>query len=776
MARILWWALVPLAISFSVFVLVRLPSPSSVRLEKQGFGAVEIVRDEFGIPHVIADSLEDAAFALGYAMCQDRMLQIDLMRRAATGRLSEIFGGSTLETDLFIRNIKIRQQAELDIQNLDPLTRKLASNFAQGINEAAKDSWLPLEYYLLNYHWDTFTPEDSQSILYLTSLVLSMSWGTDVLRTQLQAHLGEYTNILIPNTIDLISPKAFIVSNEELPEHLKGPKEVLFKSEAKVSPFLTEFFDQGSGSNSWIISGKHTKSGKPLMANDPHLGVSIPNVWYLNHLNVSGQSVFGVNSVGYPTSAIGRSSKFIWGITSLKVDDIDIYAEKLVNSTHYLFGDQVLPLKTFTEIIKVSGQKPAVLNIRETVHGPILENTIKAARKFSNSLPEVHSGNLSFAWSVYGVRDNSMSFIHKAFSIKDIGEFRKYAGHTTAIKLAVIVGSSTGDILYQSVGRSPIRAAYGNSILQGWDANTIWRGYIPYEEMPYVLNPPKGFIVTANNYIAGTDYKYFESFGSNVCQGRAERITELIQHQIEHNHKFVPEDMIEMQQDELDIFARESVPVLLSKLNTANLKEKRALADWDFVMARDSFPAALYTVWIRKIAANLVREKIPEALKEPFIRTLAMQLALKNYFLPGYPSLEQLCDSNKTQGVETCSDVISEAFDQAVDIVGGRTYGGLHKVTLKHMPFSQSKVLGWAFERSVDVGGSGNTVHATSSNWFVGLGTTHGPTVKFISDLGNSTGNFWALEGGISGNFMGRHYADMLPEYHYGSLINFSID
>lgn len=776
MWKLCLWLLIPVIISFTTFILVRLPSPSSIILQKPGFNPVKIERDSFGIPHISADSIEDAVFGLGFAMCQDRMLQIDLLRRAATGRLSEMFGAASVETDLFIRNIKIKQQAALDIENLDDKTKTLAFNFAAGINEAAKDSWLPLEYYLLNHQWAEFTAEDSQSILYLTSLVLSMHWGTDALRVQLREHIGAYTDLLIPSTIELINPEEFIVSNDELETELKGPKEGLFRSKIKNLEFFNEHFDQGVGSNSWIISGKYTKSGKPILANDPHLSSSIPSVWYLNHLNVSGESLFGVNSVGYPMSAIGRTSKFVWGITALKVDDIDVFAEKNINETHYLFGDQVLAFQVTRELIRIKGQKEITLDIKETVHGPVLENRILAARKFSHSLPEVHSGNLSFAWSVYGVRDKSMNFIHKAFTIKDINEFRESAGDTTAIKLAALMGSASGDILYQSVGRSPIRGAFGDSVLQGWDPKTAWRGYIPYKEMPYALNPKKGFIVTANNYIAGPDYKYFESLGSNFCQGRAERISELIQQKINENQKLGPEDLLEMQRDELDVYARKNTHILLSKVSTVFIKEKQSLAQWNFVMERSSYPAALYTAWIRTIAKNLVKDKIPEELKESFIRTQAMQIPLNNFFLPFYPSLEQFCDNNRTEAIETCSELISQAFDEAVLLVNGKSLGEVHKVTMKHMPFSQNKFLAWIFEKSVEVGGSGNTVHATSSNWFTGLGTVNGPGVKFIADLGNNTGNYWSLEGGISGNFMGKHYADMLPDFHYGNLINFSID
>ena len=775
------WFLVPLLFSLTFFILVRLPSPKSRTLIMQGsHKPINLTRDAHGIPHVEADTLEEALYGLGYAMCEDRMWQIDMLRRLSTGRLSEIFGSDSIETDVFMRNVKLHELGFNDVANLDPKTKKVAKNFVQGINDAAHEAWLPLEYYLVNHSWDNFTEADSQSMLYLTAFFLSMLWGNDVLKVHVQGHVGGLADLLLPTEFKLINPRTFIVDDEDLDDSLKGKEELIRARAGSVHGLglIPDYFDQGSGSNGWVISGNHTESGKPVFSNDPHLSCSVPSLWYLNHLKVRGKSIFGVNSIGYPMSAIGRTDKFVWGITASKVDDVDIYEEKIINDTHYVYGDQNLKFEEKIEVIKVRGQKDSLFNIRSTVHGPLLEERIRSAKKFVHSLPEVRQNNLSFAWTGFGNKDRSMDFTWKIFEVSDIHEFRELMGGVTAIKLGVVAGSMKGDILYQTVGRAPIRSARGDSILPGWDPKYTWQGYIPFTSLPYSINPKKGFIVAANNFITSESYKYSSSLGHYFCQGRADRISSFISSKISSGHKFTSKDQLSLLQDEYDIGAFEALPILLSKLSFPQNASSSytLLKSWDYIMSKESKAATIYANWLVQISKNLLKTRLPEDILTNCIRSNLLQIPMTNFFQSFYPDLSEMCDDPKTEKVETCADIISLSFDEAVKLADGKRWGESHKITMRHNPFSLNRWIAWIFERSAESGGWGTTVHAVSSNWAAGMSGNHGPGVKFVADLGNRSEGYWSLESGVSGNVLGRHYDDMFSQFHYGEIPRFEFN
>jgi penicillin amidase len=774
--KLLVWLLLPVLFSFTAFIAVRLPSPKTKTLYLPGSSSkIDLTRDSLGIPHISAETAEEAVYGLGYAMCEDRMWQIDMMRRLATGQLSEMFGIDALETDMFMRNVKLAEMGLNDTINASERTKVFVGNFVRGINDAAANSWLPLEYYLVNHKWKNFTEAESQSMLYLTSFFLSMLWGNDVLKVQVKEFLGEFSELVLPTRFELINPRTFIVGDDELADELLGIEEELLKSNLTKVGLKPNYFDQGSGSNGWVISGNHTLSGKPILSNDPHLSSSIPSLWYLNHLNISGKSLFGVNSVGYPMSAIGRTEKFVWGITASKVDDVDIYEEKPINDTHYIYNETFLKFDKKLEIIQIKGQKSAGFYVKSTIHGPLLEKTLKTAKKFVHTLPDVESENLSFAWTCFGHLDRSMDFSYKIHEVDSIHEFRDLMKGVSAIKLGVVAGSSNGDILYQATGRSPLRGAEGDQVLPGWDPRYTWKGIIPFEAQPYSLNPKKGFIVAANNFITSKSYKNSNSLGHYFCQGRADRLTQFFTSKIQENHKFTSKDQILLLQDEFDIFASETLPVLLSKLKNSSkiTEERKILQEWDFIMSRESKAAGLYANWLLRISSNLLSPHLPEGLLQSCIRSNIMQYPLTNFFLPFYPSLEGLCDDPKTESVESCEELIQKSFEEAVGLSNGRVWGEIHEVTLRQNPFSMNKWVRWFFERKMIVGGWGTTVHAISSNWAVGLAGNNGPGVKFVADLGNQTEGFWSLESGMSGNALGRHYDDMFSSFHYGELPRF---
>jgi penicillin amidase len=773
MPKAFWFLFFPLTLGVLLYFLLR--ERGLVVLTKGCERPVRIVRNEWGIPHIYAENLPDAYYALGYAMTQDRMWQIDMMRRLATGRLSEVFGNKTVEIDKFIRNIKIPIASRDDINNLDSETLKIGQKFVDGINDAASEGH-SLEYWMTSSQWNNFTLSDSQAILYFTALYLSMFSGTDSVKQQFKS-LGLDPEILLPSSLELNKSESFSVSNEELPEALKGKKLDILESEFKeFVNFYTQLFEEGAGSNAWIIGGNHTKSGKPVLSNDPHLSASIPSTWYLAHIFTPEVSVYGSCAIGSPILTIGRTKDLTWGVTAIKSDDLDFYVEKLENSSHYYFGEELFEFLTFEEIIEIKGQEPIFLKFKESVHGPILENTFIGLKRFIPSFACPESQFFSFAWASLGFNDKSLSLTHKLLNVKNVQDLRKAVSTITAIRLSMLAGSSNGDILLQTTGKLPVRRYKGDMFLPGWNTKTIWKGFIPFDDMPYVINPSKGFIVTANNYITGPEYKYFNSLGSTFSQGRIERITEIIASKIKEGHKFTAEDQLIILKDEKDLFAERMIPSLLNKIYLrlqGKYKEKaEMLMKWDFYLKRESNLAAIYAKWNIELAKILVKNHVPEAISQSFLRSSLLHTSISNYFREGFPPLDDYCDDKKTQKIESCEDLIEESFKIAVNDVGEQTWGELHLAVLQHFPFSQTFFKSF-FERKMSVGGWTGTIHATSSNWNSTFEVVHGPGLKFVCDLGNSSSNYWSLESGISGNVFSKHYSDMFQEFHYGNIPRF---
>lgn len=762
---------VPVLLSVAFLPFLTVPGPLKLR---RGSNVVSIERDQNLIPYIKALELEDAIYGVGYAMSQDRLWQIDITRRLATGRLSEILGDKGLDIDVYIRNIKIPRQAAKDVLKYSKEGKRLVEAFIKGINDAARAQYTPIEYYLTWSAWEDFTAVDYQSIVYINALVLTNSWGNDVLRYQLLNLIGKEAYYLIPSDYYLIRPLSFIISDEELDDSLKGnnnaydPKDFNEPIDVDIN-----FEDLGAGSNGWVISGKYTKSGKPILSNDPHLSSSIPSLWYLAHISWADKKFSGCLSIGNSLIVSGRSNNFTWGLTSMKADNIDIFIEKIIGD-QYLYDNQLKDFTYFKENILVRGEGVKTFNFKETIHGPILSNSFIGANKIASTLTDTEQSDLSFCWSVYEFIDESVEASLKMFNAQSMDDIREALSYVTSVGLGFLVGSVFDDIYFQTTGRIPIRNGLGDMPLKGWLKENSWTGYIPYEEMPYLINPDKGYIVMANNYPVGQSYKYFNHIGRYFSQGRADRINELIKESIDLGVKFTSGHQLIIQRDELNVFAREAVPVfvkMVKKTEEYSL-EYDLIKNWDFVMSKDSVPAALYAVWIKNIATNLLIHKVPTKVLNSYLSSLLMQLNVHMYFQDYYPSLSKLCDDPISIVKETCEDLVTKSFIEACKYVDKRMWGDIHHVTLEHTPFSKVRGLSWFFDRKQRAGGMYTTVHSAHYPWSKDFNCNFGPGMRMIIDLGNSSDNYWALQSGQSGNPFSKHYDDMFAGYHYGNIIN----
>ncbi|HEX6692470.1 MAG TPA: penicillin acylase family protein, partial [Burkholderiales bacterium] len=432
---------------------------------------VEVLRDAYGIPHIFASSREDAHFALGYVHAQDRLWQMEINRRAAAGRLAEILGPGALESDRFLRTLGVRRVAEANVARYDAETRRLLDAYAAGVNAfIAAGPVLPPEFWLTRSSPEPWTAADSVGWVKMMAWDLGTNWRSELLRMQLakampmariQEFLPPYPGDAAPEIADL---------RQLYPGLEKQPVGVSFLE----NPELV------AGSNAWAVSGARSASGKPLLANDPHLGLTAPPVWYFAQLHAPGLDAIGATLPGVPAILIGRNPRVAWGLTNTVSDVQDLYLEKL--DARFAQRD---------EVIRVRGAPDEKLSVRVSRHGPVISDVLRAAL---DAAPRGHA--VALAWTALAEDDLSMQAILRVAHAHDWRQFNAALRDLHAPQQNVIYADVDGNIGFVAAGRVPVRKSAndlkGLAPAPGWDARYDWAGWVPYEDLPRAYNPPGG--------------------------------------------------------------------------------------------------------------------------------------------------------------------------------------------------------------------------------------------------------------------------------------------
>ncbi len=711
---------------------------------------VEIERDSWGIPHISAGNDEDLFFGYGFAMAQDRLFQLDYLRRKGRGRLSEILGPDGLESDLLARTVGLAGIASEEQKRLPAEVAQRLQAFSAGINaviECSRAS-LPIEFDLLDYEPEPWSSVDSLAIQVEFQWYLTGRFPVIVIPELAKRRLGDeslYRAFLRGEADEesILPPGAYPAQSGRNPA----------AGQAGSDPH------EGEGSNNWVIAGSRTQSGQPLLASDPHIAFAAVSCWYEVHLRSPSLHLTGAGYVGVPAVMIGRNERVAWGITNNICSQRDLYQEK-TDSRHpgcFLYDGDWEPARERIEEIKVKGKPSLTRKVRHSRNGPIVDSVLPPLAR--------DTGPVSLRW--LGAEGSGwLAALQRMNRAGSVDQFRQALKGWRMPTWSLVFADVEGDIGYQSTGQIPIRRVWERGYRPGWDPIHQWDGLIPFEGMPHLKNPERGWMATANNRPAADDYPYPLS-GTWSSGYRARRVRQMI----EEKEGLSREDLVRMQQDALSLRARECLPFLLKILEDrprGGAEVVGVLRRWDGRMEIDSVGASIFETFFTHWSRTVAGERFPDDyvdLISGAIAGLASQLLREDQ--AGWFHRQ----SPRAAVLGAWETTLAELSRRLGPDVSSWVWGRVHKVRLRHV-LSGRGDLGKLLDRGGQpVKGNGVTVCNTGydPNWGAPIGANY----RLIADLSDPACGLWTVDAqGQSGHPGSTHYCDQLTEwlgarYHY---------
>ncbi|MFA8342897.1 MAG: penicillin acylase family protein [Rhodothermaceae bacterium] len=731
---------------------------------------VEVFRDNHAIPYIYANSRFDAAFSTGYLHAQERMFQMDVMRRAGAGRLSEIFGTKTVNFDKMFRTLQIGAVAEKAVASLEDDTKKMLEAYANGINEYLRlhPDKLGVEFDVLDYAQEEWTIEHSLIISKLLAWELNISWWVDVSFSNLLQKLGEskLRDILpdFPENAPTIIPgnvKSFSKIKTDFIQLDKDFREFI------------GFTGTHIGSNNWVAGSTRSESGKPVIANDPHLSFQVPGKWYFVSVNSPEWNVTGFTLPGVPFVIIGKNNSISWVVTNVMADDADFYAETLDdNKLKYQLDNNWEKLSIVNDTIQVKDSQPVEMIIRKTHRGPIISNIHNYS--FSDEEGTYKRANLSMRWTALEFH-NDVNSIYKINKSSNWKEFKSALSKYSAPGQNFVFADSS-NIGYVCAAKLPKR--YSNSptfVYDGKYSSSDWNGFVKFSEMPKFYNPKKGYIASANNKAV----KNFNYHISNLWEpaSRINRIRELLDSKEKHSVK----DFKDYQNDFYSDYAKEITKYILKAFKNINIKDEnlnRALEQisrWNFVMEKENQAPAIYEVFFNQLLRNIFLDEMGEKLFNDYVfianvpyRTVQKLLAEK------YSSW---FDNVSTEDYETRDEIIRKSMVDALAYLEKNVspeiaewqWGRIHKVKFKHLFSGENALIDDIINVGpFEIGGSGTTIFNTEYSLSKPYQNKLGPSMRYIFDFAEKDIIEMILPTGQSGHFLSEHYSDMTNDWLNG--------
>lgn len=765
-------------------------------------GRVDIYRDDYGIPHIYATSIHDIFFAQGYVHAQDRFWQMDFWRHQGAGRLSELLGENTLDIDRFIRTLGWERIAKQELAAMDEQSRAILEAYAEGVNAYLKEhkgATLSMEYAFLpiiNPGYEPAPWEPIHTITWAKAMAWDLAGNMDVEidRARLLKHLP-------PEQVEKLFPPypqdhPYIVPNPHITTSETQPPDALTTLVVYTDPAWRDIAGQlaslnaslggqfeGIGSNNWVISGKLTDTGMPYLANDPHLGVQLPSIWYevdLQCMPVTADcpyQVTGFSFAGVPGVVIGHNANIAWGFTNVGPDVMDLYIEKINpdNPKQYEYNGQWVDMEIVKETIVVAGGENIELEVQLTRHGPIITDVYELTDFDQEAGIDVPSNfAIALRWTAL---EPSCVFcaIWEFNNAANWDEFRQAASKFAVPAQNLVYADIEGNIGYQTPGNIPIRVEGhdGQLPVPGWTDQYEWQGYIPFEQLPFAFNPPSGYVVTANNAVVPDVYPYLIT--KNWAYGyRAGRIVEML----ENSPGVITKAYIQqMQGDNMDLLARDLVPIIL-QIPSTNEQQQTAqslLSNWDYQMDMNSPAAALYASFWRHFLDLTFTDQLPEFYYPSGgsnWREVIRQALLQED--------DTWWDDVNTPEIETFEDIVQQALTAAVDELNqtlGKNpskwaWGDLHTVSFTHQVMSSFPLINNIFNRGpFPTSGGSAIVNATGWSTRSPYTVRALPSMRMIVDLSNLQNSLTMHTTGQSGHPYHPHYIDMadpwrMIQYH----------
>lgn len=737
-------------------------APTEGIVSLPGLGAPATVRrDGAGVAYVNAASAADGWYAMGFVHAQDRLWQMDFQRRIGAGRLSEVMGPASLAYDRYMRTLGLYRVAERNLQALGPQTRAALDAYAAGVNAYLKQRTgpLPPEFLLLRYEPEPWRPVDSLVWGRVMALQLADNMRQELLRARLSRKLSpQQMADLYPSTVRREQPTTVATADLDrlwaaLPLDLMG----------------------NGASNEWAVDGQRSATGKPVLANDPHLRFIMPNLWYLARLTTPQASLAGATVPGIPFFILGHNDRIAWGMTTTHGDTQDLFVERIDPSDpgRYATPDGPRAFVQREETIQVRGEAPATLVVRETRHGPVVSDIVSGTAGVTSG-----SDVLSLGFAALAGDDRTAEALHLLNYATDWSSFLAALGKFHSPLQNFAYADIDGNIGFAVAGRVPLRrSGDGRLPAPGWAGTHEWNGWVPFDQLPRAFNPPGGVIVNANNKPAPD--ALVQALGSDWDSTyRARRIQDLLA--IEP--KLTVEAAAAMQNDALSLPARDLLGIL-TQVEPHDDRGRRAVAllkTWDGRMDRRRPEPLIFAAWLRELNRLLYADELGPLFADYWdLRPDVVELMLTQR--------RQWCDDVSTPGVETCEGRVAAALERALDWIAARQggspagwrWGDAHAARLPH------PVLGkvWPVNRWAN-----QSIPADGDNYTLGraggaigderdpFGAIHGASYRAVYDLSDLDNSRFMQASGQSGHILSSHYADMLRRWREGRMIRIPVE
>ncbi len=727
---------------------------------------VSIQRDKAGIPHIYAESEADVYFGLGYAMAQDRLFQMEFLRAAGNGSLSEILGESMLKSDRFLRKIMLRpRNAQALFKSNPPQVQAMLSSFIGGINSFIKaDPDLPIEFRLLGHSPELWTISDMLAIIKLQSWQLSYNYDMELIYRQLNQKLG------VDKTAELFPyySAEHLKILDEFGTPTEGDAELISQATQ-----LKELLGTNGGSNSWVVSGARSASGKPILSSDPHLhGSRLPGPWYFAHLNAPGLDVAGGFFPGLPTALIGHNRNIAWGLTNMGPDVQDLFIEEINpdNPHQYSYLGEWVDFEIIPETIRIkddsqeSGFRLEDFEIKKSIHGPVIKEDEEV---------------LALSWTGHHFNGELAAF-YRLNHASDWGEFTVAISHFSTAPQNFIYADIDGNIGYYGAGKVPLRKQ-GSGIfpVPGSTGEYDWNGYIPFEDMPHLYNPKGGLIVTANAEPYGKDYPY-PMPGVYAPEYRTKRIQDLIK----SKDKLTSDDMAAIQFDQQSYLAPVFLKHLIAVIPDENSAIREVLADWDHVLDEKGFEGSIYHETLETFLRLIWADDMGMELAEQYLDT--WYISLNRWVMMLEDNSHEWYDKIDTDGVETRDDLLVEAFQSALGSLEQKyatadhtkwIWGTIHNIVFHHPFEAKGGLIAKFFNYGpFPFGGDGETVNRATHVFTKPYMAEMTASMRLIIDMSDASQSQMANASGQVGMPLQDHYTDLIDDWLAGQYVEMHLD